>query len=139
MWSMRRLILRRSVSSSGFTWAAGSDTATKLRHGATAPGEAGQLVFELCEFYLELSLAGFGVTGEDVEDELRTVDNVAGQSRFDVAELRGGEAVIEQNKRGVGGRDGLQQFRRVLPWPTRLEGSGLWRRWTRGGGDGRTG
>jgi hypothetical protein len=62
----------------GFAGAAGSDTATKLRHGATASGKAGQLVFELSEFYLELSFAGFGVAGEDVEDELRTVDNVAG-------------------------------------------------------------
>jgi hypothetical protein len=44
----------------------------------------------LCEFYLELALAGLGVAGEDVEDELRTVDDVAGEAGFDVAELRGG-------------------------------------------------
>jgi hypothetical protein len=62
----------------GFARAAGSDATTKLRHGATASGEAGQLVFELGEFYLELALAGLGVAGEDVEDELLTVDNVAG-------------------------------------------------------------
>jgi hypothetical protein len=34
------------------------------------PGEARQLVFELGEFYLELALASFGMTGEDVKDEL---------------------------------------------------------------------
>jgi hypothetical protein len=42
------------------------------------PAEAGQLVFELREFYLELAFAGLGMAGEDVEDELRTVDDVAG-------------------------------------------------------------
>jgi hypothetical protein len=36
------------------------------------------LVFELGEFDLELAFAGSGVAGEDVEDELRTVDDVAG-------------------------------------------------------------
>jgi len=45
---------------------------------ARPQGEAGQLVFELCEFYLELAFASLGVAGEDVEDELRTVDDVAG-------------------------------------------------------------
>jgi hypothetical protein len=62
----------------GLAPAAGSATAAKLRHGATASGKAGQLVFELCEFYLELAFAGPGVAGEDVEDELRTADDVAG-------------------------------------------------------------
>ena len=42
----------------------------KLRHGAAASSEAGQLVFELCQFYLELAFASPGVAGEDVEDEL---------------------------------------------------------------------
>ncbi len=61
-----------------FARAPGSDAAAKLRHSATASGEAGQLVFELREFYLELAFAGLGMAGEDVEDELRTVDDVAG-------------------------------------------------------------
>jgi hypothetical protein len=38
----------------GFTWASGTNAATKLRHGASASGETGQLVFELCEFDLEV-------------------------------------------------------------------------------------
>ena len=53
-----------------FARAAGSDAAAQLRHGATASGEPGQLVFELCEFYLELPFASPGVAGEDVEDQL---------------------------------------------------------------------
>jgi hypothetical protein len=62
----------------GFARAAGSDTPTELRHGATAAGEAGQLVFELREFYLELAFASFRMAGEDVEYQLRTVDHMAG-------------------------------------------------------------
>ena len=62
----------------GFARATRSDAPAKLRHGATAFGEAGQLVFELREFYLQLPFAGPGMAGEDVEDELRTVDDVAG-------------------------------------------------------------
>jgi hypothetical protein len=93
-----------------FARAAGSDAATKLRHGATASGEARQLVFELREFYLELAFTGLGVAGEDVEDELRTVDYVARQPGFDVAELRRSEVVIEENKRSVGRSDGLNNF-----------------------------
>jgi hypothetical protein len=61
----------------GLSRAAGPDAAAKLRHSATATGESGQLVFELCEFYLELTFARLGVASEDVEDELRTVDDVA--------------------------------------------------------------
>ena len=94
----------------GFARATGSDAAAKLRDGATASRQARQLVFELCEFYLKLPLAGLGMAGENVEDELRTVDDVAGQPNFDVAELRGCEVVIEENKRRVGGGDDLDNF-----------------------------
>ena len=61
-----------------FTRATGSDTAAKLGHGATSSGEAGQLVFELRKLHLELPFAGLGVAGEDIEDKLRTVDDVTG-------------------------------------------------------------
>ncbi len=77
MWSMRRLILRRSVSS----WVSPGPRVPMPPPScdmARPQGEAGQLVFELCEFYLKLAFAGLGVAGEDVEDELRTVDDVAG-------------------------------------------------------------
>jgi hypothetical protein len=50
------------------------------------------------------------VAGEDVEDELRTFDDVAGYPGFDVAELLRGEVVVEENKRGVGGSDDLNNF-----------------------------
>jgi hypothetical protein len=42
------------------------------------------------------------MAGEDIKYELRSVDDVAGQPRLDVPELRGGEVVIEEYKRRVG-------------------------------------
>jgi len=89
----------------GFAGAAGADAAAELRHGATPTGEARELVFELGELDLELAFAGFGVAGEDVQDELGAVDDVAGEARLDVAELRGGEVVVEEDQRGVGAGD----------------------------------
>jgi hypothetical protein len=79
-----------------------SYAAAKLRHGATASRQARQLVFELREFYLELTFTGLGVAGEDVQYELRSVNDVAGQPCFDVAQLRWGQVVIEEYKRRVG-------------------------------------
>jgi hypothetical protein len=82
--------------------ATGSYAATKLRHGATASRQARELVFQLCQFYLELTFTGFSMAGEDVKDELRSVNDVAGQPRLYVSELRGGEVVVEEYKRRVG-------------------------------------
>jgi hypothetical protein len=122
----------------GFARATGSDAATKLRHGATASREARQLIFELCEFYLELPLACLGMAGENVEDELRTIDDVAWQPGFDVAELRGSEIVIEENKRRVGGGDDLNNFVEFA-LADQAEGIGFLATLDEGGGNGRSG
>ncbi len=61
------------------------------------------MILKLRELYLELAFAGPGVAGEDVEDELRTIDDVTGEPGFDVTELRGGEVVIEEDEGCVGG------------------------------------
>jgi len=121
-----------------FARAAGSDAAAKLRHGATASGEARQLVFELREFYLELAFTGLGVAGEDVEYELRTVDDVAGQPGFDVTELRGGEVVVEENKRRLGAGHNANNFVEFA-LADEAGGIGLLTPLDEGGGDGRTG
>jgi hypothetical protein len=64
--------------------ASGSYAAAKLRHGATASRQPRQLVFQLCQFYLELTFTGLSMASEDVEYELRSVNDVAGQPRLDV-------------------------------------------------------
>jgi hypothetical protein len=93
--------------------ATGSNAAAKLRHGATASCQARELVFQLCQFYLELTFTGLSMAGEDVEYELRSVNDVAGQPRFYVAELRRGKVVVEEYKRRVGaghGANNLAEF-----------------------------
>ena len=45
------------------------------------------------------------MAGEDVQDELGAVDDAAGQLGFEVAKLRGGEVVVEEDEVGVGGGD----------------------------------
>ena len=73
----------------GFSWSAGADAATELRHGFAAPGEAGEHVFELRQLHLQLAFAGAGVAGEDVEDQLGAVKHAAGKRGLKVAQLRG--------------------------------------------------
>ena len=86
----------------GFAGSASADAAAELRHGFAAAGEARQHVFELRELNLELALARAGVAGKDVEDELRAVEDAAGQGGLEVAQLRGRKVVIEENEVGVG-------------------------------------
>jgi len=84
----------------GFAGSPGADSAAELRHGFAAAREARQHVFELGELNLELALAGAGVAREDVEDELRAVEDAAGQRGFKVAQLRRRKVVVEENQVG---------------------------------------
>ena len=88
----------------GFAGAARADAAAELGHGVAAAGEARKLVFELGELDLQLAFARARVAGEDVEDELRAVDDAAGQPRFEVAQLRGREVVVEEDEVGIWSR-----------------------------------
>ncbi len=113
---------RRSVSSLVSPGAAGADAAAELAHGLALAGEAGELVFELRELNLELTLAGAGVASEDIEDKLSTIDDAAGQAGFEVAHLRGGKVVVEEDEVGFGGEgDGFD----LLDLAGAYEGGGV--------------
>jgi len=88
----------------GFAGAAGADAAAELGHGFAAAGEAREHVFKLREFDLELALAGAGVAGEDVEDQLGSVEDAAGKRGLEIAQLGGREVVVEENQIGLDGR-----------------------------------
>jgi hypothetical protein len=90
--------------------ATGSYAAAKLRHGAPAFRQPWELVFQLRQFDLELTFTGLSMAGEDVEYELRSVNDVARHPRFYVAELRRGEVVIEEYKRSVGTGHGVNNL-----------------------------
>ena len=82
-----------------FTRAACADATASLRHGQSSSSQARQHVFELGKLNLQLALAGAGVTGEYVEDELRTVHHAARKRILKISLLRGAEVVIKKNER----------------------------------------
>jgi hypothetical protein len=86
---------------------AGADSTAEARHRDSAAGQAGQQIGELRQFHLQLSFAGSGAAGEDVENELRSIDDAAIQFSFEVPLLRRREFVIEDDQvRGMQARTG---------------------------------
>ena len=63
---------------------------------------AGQVVLELRQLDLELALGAPGVLGEDVEDELRAVDDTGRQRVLERALLRRVELVVDEQHLRVG-------------------------------------
>ncbi len=68
------------------------------------PGEPREHVFELRQLDLKLALAGPGVPGKDVENELGPVEHAAGKRGFQVAQLRRRKVVVEEDQVGLNGR-----------------------------------
>src|ERR1700736_5347097 len=88
-----------------------TDTATESRHFHTASSQSREQVIQLREFHLQLSLARPRPPGENVEDQLRPIQNFAIQSAFEIALLRGSEIGIEEHHIRLLSRDaGLQLF-----------------------------
>ena len=65
------------------------------------PAHPRQVVLELRELDLELSLRGDGVLGEDVEDQLRPVDDAGRERVLERALLHRVELVVDQQHLGV--------------------------------------
>ncbi len=87
----------------GFAGAAGADAAAQLRHGLALAGEPRQHVLKLRQLHLQLALAGAGVAGKDVQNQLRAVQHPAGQRGLKVAQLGGRQVVVEEHQVGLGG------------------------------------
>jgi len=85
-----------------FTRAAGPGSGAQTARAAAEPLEVlphpahpGEVVFELRELDLELSLGAHGVLGEDVEDQLGAVDDARLQRVLERALLRRAELVVD--------------------------------------------
>src|SRR5439155_16237142 len=76
--------------------AARADSATEPLEVLPQPAHAGQVVFELSELDLELALGGDGVLGEDVQDQLRPVDDASLKRILETTLLRGLELVVDE-------------------------------------------
>ena len=69
------------------------------------PPHARQVVLELCELDLELALGAAGMLGEDVEDQLRAVDDARRQRVLEVALLARIELVVDEERLGSSVRE----------------------------------
>ena len=78
--------------------AAHADAALLPRQVAPEPRQARQQMLELRQFDLQLAFARAGALGEDVEDERRAVENLAVENLLQVAALRGGKFVVEDDR-----------------------------------------
>ncbi len=78
--------------------AAGADAAALAGKVCPHAGEAREEVLKLGELDLKAALAGVSALGEDIEDELGAVEDLAGGEFFQVAPLGGGELVIEDDR-----------------------------------------
>ena len=63
---------------------------------------AREVVLELCELDLELALGTSCVLGEDVEDQLRAIDDARAEGVLQAALLPGVELVVDDQRFGVG-------------------------------------
>ena len=96
-----------------FAGSAGANTAAQLRHLDAAPSQARQHIVKLRQLHLQLAFTGASVFGKNVEDELSAIDHANVDHPLDVALLRGGEIVVEEQKIGgnrSGGARDLFQF-----------------------------
>jgi hypothetical protein len=78
--------------------AAAADAAGEAAHRLAVTREPRQAVAELRELDLEASLSSGRVLGEDVEDELRAVDDALLHQVSDVAHLCGREVLVEDHQ-----------------------------------------
>ena len=81
--------------------AAGADAAAEPLEVLPHPAHPRQVVFELRELDLELALGADGVLGEDVEDELRPVDDARLELVLERALLRRAELVVDDEHLGL--------------------------------------
>jgi hypothetical protein len=89
----------------GLPRAAGADSAAQPFEMRPQPSHPGQVVFELRQLHLELSLGGVGVRGEDVENDRGAVYDRHPQLPLEVSLLARGQLVVAGHQVGVGAGD----------------------------------
>jgi hypothetical protein len=81
-----------------FTGSERADAAARARQRVARPDQARHHVFELGELDLELALPRAGAPREDVENELRAVDDFPIERALEVPQLRGRQLVVEDHQ-----------------------------------------
>ena len=81
-----------------FTRSTHADTATLTLQVCPQTSQAGQHIFILRQFHLCLRMSSLCTTGEDIQDQIRTVQNLYLQLFLDITQLLGGKFVIEYHQ-----------------------------------------
>ena len=110
--------------------AARADAAAEPLEVLPHPAHARQVVLELRELDLELALGADGVLGEDVEDQLRAVDDARLERVLERALLRRAELVVDDEHLRLGVSPYVSLSSSSFPLPTNVRGSGRDRCWT---------
>src|SRR5204863_2747637 len=82
----------------GFAGAQGADPAALPRQRVARSDQPRHQVLELRQLDLQLAFTGPRAPGEDVEDELRPIDDLAIERPFEVAQLRRRQLVVEDDR-----------------------------------------
>ena len=94
----------------GFAGATCSDAAAEPGERSALAVKARQTVFQLGQFHLQAAFGGAGTAGENIEDELRAIDDPHATEALEVSLLSGGKFVVDDDDRGIGGRGQVAQF-----------------------------
>ena len=86
-----------------------------------------QQVFQLRELDLQLAFARPRAPREDVENELRAIDDLAADCLFDLPQLRRRQLVVEDDDVGVAFQRADAASVLILPAPRNVDGSGFGR------------
>ena len=123
---MRVRIRRRSVSSFVSPGPRVPMPPPSRDSAAPAPTSRGSRIFQLRQLDLQLAFARPRAPREDVENELRAIDDLAADRFLDLPQLRRRQLVVEDHDVdvGLGARRGE---RRDLAAPRNVDGSGLGR------------
>ena len=62
------------------------------------PDQAGQQVFLLGKFHLELALVGTGTRCKNIQDEHSTIDHIDPQEFFDIPDLAAGQFIVKDHE-----------------------------------------
>ena len=100
---------RRSVSSLVSPGPPGADAAAEARQRVAGADQPRQQVFQLRELHLQLALARPRAAREDVEDQLRAIDDLAADLLLDLPQLRRRQLVVEDDDVDVGFRGGERE------------------------------
>ena len=106
---MRTRMRRRSASSLVSPGPLRADAAAQPRQRLARADQPRQQVFQLRELDLQLAFARAGAPREDVENQLRAIDDLAIEALVQLAQLRRRQLVVEDDDVGVGFGRGLRQ------------------------------